>query len=87
MDCVVFRCSRQPEMYLYLRADMPQDALPQDLLRRVGRLTEVMTLQLSPGRRLARADAATVIRQLNAAGYYLQMPPRGQVSARLYQGD
>ncbi|WP_228347007.1 YcgL domain-containing protein [Flagellatimonas centrodinii] len=85
--CRVYRCSRQPEMYLYLRQDLTDETLPETLRARVGQLTEVMTLTLTPERRLARVDPARLRAALAAPGYYLQLPPGGIVATRLYAGD
>lgn len=85
--CIVYRCSRQAEMYLYLRADLDPKTLPEALVQRAGRLTEVMRLELRPERRLARVDVGRVIAQLASAGYFLQLPPNGQLEAHLYFGD
>lgn len=87
MKCQVFRCARQTELYLYVREGLGTDALPPDLLRRTGRLTEVMTLDLHPERRLARADATAVREQLGTRGWYLQLPPDGRLDAHLHFGD
>ncbi|MGH8446805.1 MAG: YcgL domain-containing protein [Solimonas sp.] len=85
--CLVYRCAIQDQMYLYLRADLPPDALPEELRRRTGPLTRVMALELTPERKLARADVARVIERLASEGYYLQMPPQAQIDAHLYFGD
>lgn len=85
--CVVYRCSKQQEMYLYLRAGLAPEALPEPLLTRTGRLTEVMRIELSPQRRLARVDVNRVIEQLAGPGFYLQMPPNGQIQVQLNEGE
>jgi uncharacterized protein YcgL (UPF0745 family) len=87
VECRVYRCARQAEMYLYVRADLAVDALPDALRARTGRLTEVMALNLSPQRKLARVDVARVIEQLREPGYYLQMPPAQTIDAHLHFGD
>ncbi len=87
MDCRVFRCARQEEMYLYLRADLEPDELPPTLSKQLGVLSEVLSLELTEERKLARADAALVIAQLRSQGYYLQLPPGGLLNAHLYAGD
>ncbi|HET8881815.1 MAG TPA: YcgL domain-containing protein [Solimonas sp.] len=87
VECRVYRCARQPEMYLYVRADLAADALPEALRAHTGRLTEVMTLALTPQRKLARVDVVRVIEQLRDTGYYLQMPPAQTIDAHLYFGD
>ena len=85
--CVVYRCSRQDEMYLYVREGLDPATLPEPLQRQAGRLTEVMRLSLDSRRRLARADVATVVARLCESGWYLQLPPGGRVRAHLHFGD
>ena len=84
VDCVVYRCGRREEMYLYLVQDADGEGdigrLPEELLRHTGKLEEVITLSLTPARRLARVDVNEVIAALRDKGYYLQMPP----SLKLY---
>lgn len=87
MDCLVYRCSKQDEMYLYLRAGMEPEELPAVLLKRVGVLTQVMELSLTPESKLARADAAQVVEKLELEGFYLQMPPSGLIRPHLHFGD
>ena len=86
-ECVVYRCGRQDELYLYVRADIATDSLPAALLKKTGKLTKVMTLNLDARRKLARADAAKVVAALAKPGYYLQMPPEGHIRAHLHFGD
>lgn len=87
IDSLIYRCARQPELYLYLRKDIRMDSLPAALRQRTGRLTEVMPLALTPTRHLARVDAAQVYAALRDHGHYLQLPPDGRVQAHLYTGD
>jgi len=79
MKCLIYRCSRKQEMYLYVAAlddnADPLAHLSDGLTRLTGRLEQVMELDLEPGRRLARADAAEVIAALRDRGFYLQLPP------------
>lgn len=85
--CRVFRCSRQPELYLYLRDDLRPDALPEALTARSGQLTEIMQLELHAGRRLARVDVQRVLVALAATGYFLQLPPQDALVGLLHDGD
>lgn len=80
MNCIVFRCSGRSGTYLYLREGLSEADLPDGLRQRLGLLTEVLRLDLQPGRRLAQADAATVLAQLGAAGWYLQLPPDSKLT-------
>lgn len=86
-DCVVYRCGRQDQMYLYLRADLKPEELPEALRRLTGKLTEAMRLGLSADRKLARVDVAQVLEKLAEPGYYIQMPPDGLLKANLHFGD
>lgn len=74
-------------MYLYLRADLGTDVLPEALLKRTGTLSAVMDLSLTPDRKLARVEVGKVIEQLRGVGYFLQMPPPDAVHGHLHFGD
>ncbi len=79
MKCVIFRCSKKEEMYLYVPFQEKQEALlqslPGGLEKLTGRLEKVMDLELSPERKLARVNAVDVLAALEEKGFYLQMPP------------
>jgi len=49
--------------------------LPAALLNLTGQLSRVMELELTPQRKLARADVLDVMAALQSNGYYLQMSP------------
>ncbi|MBI1195118.1 MAG: YcgL domain-containing protein [Gammaproteobacteria bacterium] len=77
MDCVIYKGHKQPDSYLYVRAgEAPLDGVPETLVRILGRLEEVMRLELHPERRLAQADVTRVLADIESQRYYLQMPPR-----------
>jgi uncharacterized protein YcgL (UPF0745 family) len=73
--CQVFRSSRQPETYLYIDMSRGLQDVPPELLARFGEPSPVLTLLLTPDRKLARADARAVIASIAKQGFYLQMPP------------
>ena len=73
--CDIYRSRRKEGMYLYVPNQAQLDALPEGLITHFGPAEHAMTLALSPERKLAHADAATVCRALSDQGYYLQMPP------------
>ena len=74
-DCLVYKSLRMADTYVYLARADGFDALPAELLHSLGRLEFVMNLELTPGRRLARVDVATLVDTLARRGYYLQLPP------------
>ena len=73
--CQIFRSSRKAEMYLYVDKARGLADVPEPLLQQFGDPQEVMTLLLSAERKLARVDAAEVLRCIGEQGFFLQMPP------------
>ena len=75
MKCVVYKGAHKSDAYLFVRCDYDIAQVPSDLLDALGTLEKVMNLELSPDQTLARADPATVRKQLHDKGFYLQLPP------------
>lgn len=79
MKCLIFRCSKKSEMYLYLPWQEAEEALlaglPEGLRQLTGNLERVMELELGSDRKLARANVNDVMAALADKGFYLQMPP------------
>lgn len=73
--CSVYRCSREPQMYVYVDGNEGLARVPDALQRRAGTLSEVMSITLGPERKLARARAGDVLAAIAAQGFYLQLPP------------
>ena len=73
--CQVFSSAKKPEMYLYVEKSRGVEDVPDVLLAQFGELAPVMTVLLTPERKLARADAAVVLASIQDQGFYLQMPP------------
>lgn len=83
--CCIYRSDRKAETYLYLAETHEFDDLPDELRRRFGAPAFVMRLEIEAGTRLARADAAEVLRALERDGYYLQLPPKLSVEEEITQ--
>jgi len=71
----IYKSLRKPDAYLYLREKDAFGIVPDSVRNPLGELSFVMSLALSPERKLARADAAVVRSNLIERGYYLQVPP------------
>lgn len=82
MKCHVYRSRRHPDMYVYLDRALDDAELPEALLARVGTLEFALTFELTPQRRLARADPRKVLDAIGEQGFYLQMPPRDPLPTR-----
>ena len=63
-------------MYLYVSQVEGLTRVPASLLERFGQLTQVMTLVLGNGKKLAQADVEKVIGDIQEQGFYLQLPPQ-----------
>jgi uncharacterized protein YcgL (UPF0745 family) len=73
--CTIYKGSREPELYLYVDRVDGVARVPEELLARFGNLSEVMTIKLTPQRKLARASAPQVLAAIAEKGFYLQLPP------------
>lgn len=76
MHCSIYKGRRAQDTYLFVPVKDEFSAVPQAVLQAMGPLEHVMDLVLTPSRRLARVDAATVMRGLLLQGCYVQLPPR-----------
>lgn len=75
MHCAIYKGTKKNDHYLYIEREDDFSKVPDVLLDMLGKLTLVMTLELSPERKLAQADTEQVIISLQKQGYYFQMPP------------
>ncbi|MBX3691166.1 YcgL domain-containing protein [Dokdonella sp.] len=75
MQCFVYKSRRKAETYLFLREEGSFGVLPAELVERLGELVFVIEIELSPQRQLAREDVGTVMANLAARGWHLQLPP------------
>lgn len=73
--CSIYKSSRKDEMYLYVNKADGLARVPEALKAMFGTPRHVSDMILTPERKLARADIAQVLAQLDAQGFYLQMPP------------
>lgn len=79
MNCVVYKGRARPDTYLFVEHAGDWSRVPASLLQQMGELEEVMTLELTPERRLARVDATVLMTALQGDGFYLQLPPRDNI--------
>ena len=77
MICHIYRGCRKADAYLYLPTRDDFASLPPPVLRAFGRPEYSMSLHLTPGRKLAQADADKVIAAIEKNGYFIQLPRQG----------
>ena len=75
MHVFVYKSLRKAETYLYLREKDAFDVVPPTVRAPLGELQPVLEFDLTPERRLARADADVVRVNLVERGFHLQVPP------------
>lgn len=75
MNCYVYRSDRKQGMYLYLVEKDDFSSVPESLLNLLGETVFSFEFDLSQDRKLVRAEAQEVIRNMKENGYFLQMPP------------
>lgn len=75
MQAYVYKSLRKPDTYLYLRKQDDFSMLPPAVREPLGELVFVLEFALTATRRLARADPAVVLANLQAHGFHLQFPP------------
>ena len=71
----IYRSSKNSETYLYMAKKSRYDDLPDALQALFGAAITVMDMLLTEDKKLARADAAKVLAEIEEKGFYLQMPP------------
>ena len=74
----VFRSRRKADTYLYLPRGADFEQLPDALRQVFGAPELALSLNLEPGRKLARYTAEEVLAGLQDQGFFLQLPPTGQ---------
>lgn len=75
MNCAIYKGHKKIDHYLYIEKKDDFSRVPDALLKMLGELELVMTLELGPNRILAQADVNEVRKSLREQGYYFQMPP------------
>lgn len=83
LSCYIYRCSAKQDMYIYLADKDAFDAVPEHLLKSLGRIDFAMQLELNPDRKLAREDPLLVMDNLEKQGFHLQMPSNTSVDELL----
>lgn len=78
----VFRSSRREGTYLFVDLKEGLARVPEALLLQFGRPEPALRLNLTPERKLAQADAPTVLEAIAERGFYLQVPPPKQEAER-----
>lgn len=81
MHAYVYKSLRKADTYVYLAQRDDFSPLPEPVHAQLGVLEFVLEVELTPERRLARADAAQVRQAIESRGFFLQVPPPPDTAA------
>lgn len=70
-----YRSPKKSELYLFVPQENGLEELPDELIVMFGEPEHVIDFELSPEKKLAREDTATVLEAIKTKGYFMQMPP------------
>ena len=79
IECAVYKSQKKDEMYVFIPTTTPLSDLPEELLKVLGQAEMVMTLKLTPEKKMARGTADVVIKSIEEQGFHLQMPENPQL--------
>lgn len=74
MICNIYRSDSKQGLYLYLANDKCIDDIPDELLKKIGKYTQVMEIDLNQREKLAQVDIEVVRSNLSSQGYHIQFP-------------
>lgn len=72
----IYRSKKKEGAYVFIEQGKALDELPDALLKQCGVLEFSLTMELTPDKKLANANARNVLAALKANGFYLQLPPQ-----------
>ena len=78
MKCAVYRSNKKDMTYLYLPEADDLSRVPDALMKLISPVERVFEFDLTPERKLAQEDAEEVLKQIEAQGWFLQMPQQEQ---------
>jgi uncharacterized protein YcgL (UPF0745 family) len=84
--CYIYRCSRKPDMYIYLAEKDDFSDVPAVIMNGLGITEFSMELELDAGKKLARVNVTDVMANLKENGFHLQLPdntPVEEIMARI----
>lgn len=73
MKCFVYKGLKKEGSYLYLDREDDFSHLPEQMLKLLGELEFVLSLELQPDTFLAQAEAPDVLAAIDENGFYLQL--------------
>lgn len=80
IECAVYKSQKKDETYVFIPTTTPLSDLPEELLKVLGQAEKIMTLNLTPEKKMARGNASVIMKSIEEQGFYLQMPENPQIN-------
>ena len=74
MHCYIYKSNKKADYYLFVEQENNFERVPQTLLKMLGKLELVMTIDLDQREKLSQTSPAEVKQLLIDQGYFLQLP-------------
>lgn len=74
MNCYIYRCSRKPDMYIYLAEEDDFSNVPKEIFNSLGIISFAMELALTSDMKMAKEAPDKVMENLKENGFHLQLP-------------
>ena len=81
IECAVYKSIKKDDTYVFIPTTTPLSELPEELMKILGQAEMVMTLNLTPEKKMARGTASEIIKSINKQGFHLQMPENPHLNA------
>lgn len=79
LECAVYKSQKKDETYIFIPSTTPLSELPEELLKVLGEAEMIMTLILTPDKKMARGTAKEIMKSIKEQGFYLQMPIKAEI--------
>ena len=79
MKCAVYKSLKKDETYVFIPTTSSLSDLPDELIQVLGKAELIMTLELTPEKKMARGTGADVMNSIDKQGFHLQMPENPQL--------
>lgn len=80
IECEVHKSLKKDETYIFIESSSSISELPDTLTKVLGQTELVMTLNLTPEKKMARGTAEEIMISIEQQGFHLQMPENPQLN-------
>ena len=80
LECDIHKSLKKDETYIFIPVATELSDLPKELLSVLGQTEKIMTLMLTPEKKMARGTAQEILNSINEQGFHLQIPENPQLN-------